>query len=73
MIKIPSHPYEPFHIRGKVIASNGLKLSDSTTLKGTYFTRVEFVYLKDEYKKLLFDYIDWLIKNDPDRPKKEDE
>ncbi|MDD5128332.1 MAG: PilZ domain-containing protein [Candidatus Omnitrophica bacterium] len=73
MIKLPSHPYEPFHIRGKVIASDELKLSDSATLKGTFLTRVEFVYLKDEYKKLLFDYIDWLIKNDPDRPKKEDE
>ncbi len=73
MIKLPSHPYEPFHIRGRVIESSQFKLADSTVLKDTFLTRVEFIYPKEEYKKLLFDYVDWLIKNDQGKPKKEGE
>lgn len=73
MVKLPSHPYEPFHIGGRVIESSQFKLADSTILKDTFLTRVEFIYPKEEYKKLLFDYVDWLIKNDPGKPKKEGE
>jgi len=72
MVKLPSHPYEHLHIRGKVIESSALKLANSENSTGTFLTRVEFVDLKDADYKLICDYIEWLIKNDPDRPKKED-
>jgi|GEM_PF-196478 Tfp pilus assembly protein PilZ len=72
MIKLPSHPYDLLRIRGKVIESSALKLPNLETVSGTFLTRVEFIDLKDEENKLLCDYIEWLIKNDPDRPKKED-
>ena len=72
MIKLPSRPFEPLHIRGMVIESSALKLANSETATGTFLTRVEFVDLKNEHYKLICDYIEWLIKNNPDRPKKED-
>jgi len=72
MIKLPSHPYEHLRIRGMVIESSALKFANSETATGTFLTRVEFIDLKDEQNKLISDYIEWLIKNDPDRPKKED-
>lgn len=72
MIKIPSHPYECLRIRGRVIESSALKLANSETATGTFLTRVEFIDLKNEQHKLLCDYVEWFIKNDPDRPKKED-
>jgi len=73
MIRLPSHPYEPLHINGRVIESGALKSSSSGSIEGTFLTRVEFINLKKEHSDLLNDFIDWLIKNDPDRPKKEDE
>jgi len=73
MIRLPSHPYEPLHINGRVIESGALKLPNSGMVGGTFLTRVEFINLKKEHSDLLNDFIDWLIKNDPDRPKKEDE
>lgn len=72
MIKLPSHPYEYLRIRGMVIESRVLKLLNSENATGTFLTRVEFIDLKDEQHKIICDYIDWLLKNDPDRPKKED-
>ena len=72
MIKLPSHPYEPLRIRGRAIESSALKLANLETATGTFLTRVEFIDLKDEENKLLCDYVEWLIKNDPDRIKKED-
>ena len=72
MIKLPSHPYDSFHIRGMIIESSALILPNSETTTGTFLTRVESINLRDEQTKLIGDYIDWLIKNDPDRPKKED-
>jgi Tfp pilus assembly protein PilZ len=72
MIKVPSHPYEQLRIRGRVIESSALKLPNSEIATGTFLTRVEFVDLKEEYQKVLSDYVAWLIKNDPDRPKKEE-
>lgn len=71
MIKIPSHPYEYLRIRGRVIESSTLKLANSKTATGTFLTRVEFIDLKNEPHKLLCDYVEWFIKNDPNRPKKE--
>ncbi|MFA6129758.1 MAG: PilZ domain-containing protein [Candidatus Omnitrophota bacterium] len=72
MIKLPSRPYENLCIRGRIIECKTLKLENSDTPTGTYFTRVEFVNLEGEQNKLLCDYVDWVITNDPGRPKKED-
>lgn len=72
MIKIPSRPYEHLCIRAMVIESNALKLANSEDSPGTFLTRVEFIDLKNEQKHLINDYIEWLIKNDPNKPKKED-
>lgn len=71
MIKLPSHPYEPLRVRGRVIESSALRLANLETVTGTFLTRVEFIDLKEEDNKLLCDYVEWLIKNDPDKPKKE--
>ena len=73
MIRLPSNPHEPLHIRGRVIESSTLKLANTESINGTFLTRVEFINLKDEHSKLLSDYIELLIKNDSGRPKKEDE
>jgi len=72
LIRVPSHPHAPLHIRGRVVESRGLK-TGGTGSSETFFTRVEFIDVRKEQDKLLSDYIDWLIKNDPERPKKEDE
>ncbi|MFA5349736.1 MAG: PilZ domain-containing protein [Candidatus Omnitrophota bacterium] len=71
MIKLPSHPYEPLRVRGRVIESSSLRLANFEIATGTFLTRVEFIDLKEEESKLLCDYVEWLIKNDPDKPKKE--
>ncbi|MDD5561389.1 MAG: PilZ domain-containing protein [Candidatus Omnitrophica bacterium] len=71
MIRLPSRPYESLNIRGKIIESKALRLSNSAVSTGTFLTRVEFIDLKDDQNKMLCDYVDWLINNDPDRPKKE--
>ena len=71
MIKIPSRPFEDLSIRGKVIESSALKLTNSDVASKTFLTRVEFINLENGHNKLLSDYVEWLIKNDPDKPKKE--
>ncbi|MBU0547801.1 MAG: PilZ domain-containing protein [Candidatus Omnitrophica bacterium] len=73
MIKVPSHPYESLRIRGRVIESSALKLANSKTASGTFVTRVEFIVLEKEQNKLFCDYVDWLLKNNPNKSKKEDE
>ncbi len=73
MIRLPSHPYEPLHINGRVIESSTLKSAGSGSISGTFLTRVEFINLRKEHSDLLNDFIDSLIENDPGRPKKEDE
>ncbi|MDD5409127.1 MAG: PilZ domain-containing protein [Candidatus Omnitrophica bacterium] len=72
MIKLPSQPYENLCIRGRIIECKALKLANPDTSAGTFLTRVEFIDLRNEQNKLLCDYVDWLINNDPGRPKKED-
>ena len=72
LIRIPTRPYEHLRICARVIESSALKLVNSLNSPGTFLTRVEFMDLKDEDNKLISDYIEWLIKNDPVKPKKED-
>jgi Tfp pilus assembly protein PilZ len=72
MIKLPTHPYEYLRIRGIVIESSALKLANSETATGTFLTRIKFIDVKDEQDKLLSDYVEWVIKNCSDKPKKED-
>ncbi|MDD3345351.1 MAG: PilZ domain-containing protein [Candidatus Omnitrophica bacterium] len=71
MVKIPSRPFESLRIRGKVIESKELKIADSRAAAGTFLTRVEFIELKEEYDKLLGDYVEWLARNETGNSKKE--
>jgi Tfp pilus assembly protein PilZ len=67
IIKIPSHPDEPLHIRGKVIESSLPETAGPLVAKDAFITRVEFIGLKKEHEKLLGDYVDWFIKNEKEK------
>jgi hypothetical protein len=55
LIKIPSRPFEEIELQGRVCGSR-------EHLSGIYITHIEFVGLKDEQKKLIREYVDWVLK-----------
>jgi len=56
--KLPSRPFEPVDVMGRVVESNASGFGNS------YITRVEFKDLKDDIKQLFHDYIDWVLQNE---------
>ena len=58
MFKIPLDPLNWVKTQGKVI--------NSTVLSGdSFLTRIEFTSLNDTQKKLMRDYVDWFLRNNP--------
>lgn len=60
-IKIPFRPLEWIEFTGRVVGSEGLKAIYGETVAGLHITRVEFVNLKEEHKKLIREYITWFL------------
>jgi hypothetical protein len=57
-LKIPSRTFEVVELNGRVIVSSesGLGL--------TFITRIEFSEVADDTKKMLHEYIDWVIQQE---------
>lgn len=53
-IRLPSHPYESFAIKGKIISSK-------STRSYIYVTRIEFVDIPQECQDALKEYIKWYL------------
>ncbi len=56
LIKIPFKPDEWIDFKGKVVSA------DQMPLAGVYALRVEFVFLKEESRELLRQYVAWYLK-----------
>lgn len=61
LIKIPSNPLEWLEIKGKVVESKKLKTVFDESVADMHITRVEFMDLTDEQKKMIRVYVAWFL------------
>jgi len=60
-VKFPSKPFEWTEINGKVVGSTEMKTGFKESVASTHITRIQFVDLKEEHKKLIHEYIEWFL------------
>lgn len=58
-IKIPSRPFRPLEINGRVIESVPCMSMSGVVMKDVFIVRLEFLDLNDEQKELIRTYIEW--------------
>lgn len=61
LIKIPFKPFEWIEINGKTVESSELKTVFDKPVANTHITRIEFVDLREDHKKLICEYIEWFL------------
>ena len=54
LIKVPSMPLEWLEFTGRVVESK-------ESMVGTHLTRIEFMNLKEDQKKLIREYVTWFL------------